>query len=126
MACSHAAAILVEVCFRGVGINAGIVDTLLVRLKGALELALNDEWWRLRENGDGKRRTLFWAFCIGGIAAVRRSEGAWFVAQTARFAGLLNVSVWKEAENILEGVLWHSVWSLPYKAFWNDVNGSLA
>lgn len=116
---SHAAAILVEVCFRGVGINARIVDTLLARLKGSLDVAFLDEWI-LGEYA--KARELFWALCVGGIAAVRRPEGSWFVKHATRLAGELNVGCWRDAENILESVLWHSDWGLPHEAFWVALN----
>ena len=119
IACSHAAAILVEICFRGVGINARIVDTLLGRLENSLKSLFAERQWAEGSSGeDAKRKMVFWAVCVGGVAAVRRAEVAWFVARVTDLARSLNVKSWKEAENILESVLWHSDWGLPHEAFW--------
>ena len=123
-ACSHAAAILIEICFRGVSINARIVDTLLGRLKSALGSLFADQEWAEGSSGEGeKTKIAFWAVCVGGIAAVKRSEGAWSVEHATSLADLLNVGSWKDAESILQSVLWHSGWGLPHSAFWRVLEG---
>jgi hypothetical protein len=123
-ACSHAAAILVEICFRGVSINARIVDTLLSRLKSALESLFADQEWAEDSSDEGKKtKIVFWAVCVGGIAAVKRSEGVWFVERATGLADSLNVGSWKDAESVLQSVLWHSDWGLPHGAFWRALEG---
>jgi hypothetical protein len=108
-----------------VGINARIVDTLLGRLKNALEHLFADPEWSLGDysDEDGHGKMVFWACFVGGIAAMRRSEGAWFVEHATSMAVSWNVANWKDSESILESVLWHSDWGLSHEAFWRTLEG---
>jgi hypothetical protein len=117
--CCIAALILVEICFRGIRINARIIERFVTRQRCLIEPVLSDVSFFLAN--PALARALLWALCISGTAAEKRQERQWFVSQLVWLCWLLNINHWKDMEAVLEGILWQPGWEIPYMALWEEV-----
>ena len=117
---AHAALILIELCFRSCTIFAGVVDIFVARLQASLRQVLHHG--SDQSIHSAKVKSTFWALCVGGIAATNRPERAWFTTKIVPFIVLLGLEEWSDAENVLEEILWHRGWNLPYREFWAEVS----
>jgi hypothetical protein len=117
--CCTAALILIEVCFRGIGLDSRIIGRFVTRQRTLMEPLLADV--SLILTSPAKVRALLWALCISGIAAEKRPERQWFVTQLVWFCSLLEINHWRDMEAVLNDVLWQPGWELPYTVLWDEV-----
>jgi hypothetical protein len=117
--CCTAALILIEVCFRGIGLDSRIIQIFVTRQRTLMEPLLADV--SLILTSPAKARALLWALCISGTAAERRPERQWFVTQLVWLCSLLEINHWRDMEAVLNDVLWQPGWEIPYTVLWDEV-----
>ena len=89
---------------------------MVTRLQESLQLIIPDLGFTMSQPAD--LRAIFWAVCVGGVAAMRRYEQEWYVVQAASFFGPLKLRIEMDMERTLENILWHDCWDLPLHEFW--------
>lgn len=123
-ACCTTALIVVEVCFRGIRPDSRVVQGFVTRQLALIQVILRDISFIMASPSAAK--ALLWALFVSGCASQRSEERHWFVTQLAWFCWLLDLDSWQDVEPVLSGVLWHSGWDIPYRAFWIDVKSTTA
>jgi hypothetical protein len=116
--CCTAALILIEVCFRGIGLATRIIERFVKRARAIIEPVVTNVLLIL--TSPAIARPLLWAIYISGTAA-KRPERQWFVAQIVWLCSCLDINHWKDMEAFLEGILWQRGWEIPYMALWDEV-----
>jgi hypothetical protein len=115
-----AAIMFLDKYLRGVSFKARIMDRFVTRLQASMNEVLDTI---SPFDIDVKiARILLWILYVGGTAAEKKPERAWFVTHLSYFCDSLQLNTWEDAKRTVQSFLWPSDWEECGSLLWEEVN----
>jgi len=115
-----AAIMFLDRYLRGISFNARIMDRFVARLQASM----NDVLDTISPFDIDVKivRIVLWILYVGGTAAEKKPERAWFVTHLSYFCDSMQLNNWEDAKRTLQSFLWPSDWEECGGFLWEEVS----